>query len=319
MLLDILNRIVSFSGEDLTNAAQKSLVVTRVNQAAKEVYESEDLAGSLREIVLDLDTDTQQVTLPFFVGHVRKIRYHDARLAVTLQDQQPRYHYGLSNEVWPLQFRLLPNSPIARDLDNYSTVTVSIPQADTKEFSVILVGTTNNSHRVSETLTFAIGETSKESQSNFAAFESIRKNKITAFDVTIKDADENIIAIIPNADFKVEYQVLQVLDSEVSNNQNFIELLYKTRFFPFQNDYDSFPCGDSYDDAIFYKYVEHELTREKDAEGAVAALAKSSEIIERVTRDASSGIEKKINFGPNPYSGMARFAIGRSRRSRYMY
>jgi hypothetical protein len=319
MLLDILNRITSYSGEDLTILSQRTLVVTRVNQAAKEVYESQDLAGSLREIVLDLDTGTQQVTLPFFVGHIRKVRYHDGRVPVTLQDQQPRYHYGLGNEVWPLQFRLLPNSPIARDLDNYSTVTVSIPSADTKEFSVILVGTTNNSHRVSEALSFAIGETSKESINNFASFESIRKNKVIDFDVTIKDADENIIAIIPNSDYKVEYQVLQVLDSEVTNNQNPIEVLYKTRFFPFQNDYDSFPCGDVYDDAIFYKYVEHEYSREKDAEGAVAALAKTGEIIERVTRDHGVGLEKKINFGPNPYSNMARFAMGRSRRSRYSY
>lgn len=318
MLLDILKDVAASFGEDINDPSQKPLVITRVNKAAEELYACTDLAYSLREQVFDLNTDSNQVSLPNYVGELRGMRHYDWRQNITVVDMQPRYHFGIGNEVWPMQFRMLDKSPIARNIENESTITVSIPIAEPSEFVVTIIGSTSNSAKIIEKLTFAVGDLSKISTGNFTDIFEVRKDKLTLYDITLKDIEDNILGVIPNNEFYSLYHIFQVLDS-VSTNTNVIEVLYKQRFSPFNNDEDTFVCGDVFDKAIFWKYFEHESARQKDTKGAIAALQKCVQVINQINQNVGAGLEKKINFGPNKYAGMTRFAINSLRRPRGIY
>lgn len=323
-LENILSDIAADLGLDITAGSdERTLAIVRVNQSAKELYEADDLIGSLREQLFDMGVLTQQVSLPYYVGEIRGCRYYDSRLHVTVHDMAPRYAIGIGNEVWPLQWRVLNNaSPICQALENYSALDVSIPLPEDECFTITITGTTTNSHRATETLVFCppddpenpvrtdlANDLVKRTVNNWKSIESIKKSKNTIYDVTVTDVDGNIIAQIPNTNTMSRYVVLQILDTETPNVSS-LEVLYKQRYFAFNNDEDEFCVGhNQYDKAIYWKYLEHECARNKDVTGALAAMQKCQQVVQQIANNAEMGIEKKINFGRCPYFNLSPFAV----------
>lgn len=297
-LKNILADVVADVGGSTSNDSEKAIIVKRINDAAEEIYNCEDLSGSLREQVFDLNTDTQQISLPNYVGEIRGMRYYDARLKITLNDMMPRYHYGLGNEVWPLKYRVLTKSPLATFITNQSVLKVTSPLASLENFTVTIVGSTPNSSVVRETLNFSVGDLTKTTVANFETVVSITKSSPTTYDLIVSDVEDTELARIPNAALNSEYIIVQVLDFE-STNPNTIEVLYKHRLFPFVNEYDEFPAGSAYDKAIYWKYLEHEAARNKDVKGSVAAMQKATQIIRQVAENIEAGLEKVVDAQEN--------------------
>lgn len=316
----IIDDLVADMGVSVNNDSERALLVTRINQCAKEVYDSTDLIGSLREQVFDMSfvDAPQQVSFPFYVGSIRGLRYYDSRLKIRAHDMMPRYSYGKGQEVWSLQFREIGKYPLARDIANESILNVSIPLEENSAFNVIISGATNNSYKSTEIVTLAPGEISKFTTANFKApIDSIQKSVITSYNVTIKDIDDNILAVIPNTELFSSYTVVQILDNNPTANQMVIECLYKQRFINFSNDFDEFPCGPKYDKVIYWKYVEHEAGRNKDIPLASAAVTKANAIIKQINADAEGGLEKPMLVAPCQYFNLSDYSLGRFTRRSY--
>lgn len=314
MLLNILEDIAADIGLNLAVAREKNLAIIRVNQCAKEIFDAEDIAGSMREQVFDLNVLTQQVSLPHYVGEFRGWRYYDARMKIAINDLQPRYHYGRGSEVWLLKHRFIGKFPLARFISNQSVLRITSAIPTPEEFTISISGRTPNSAAVTEKLTFAVGDTIKQTVNNWIEVTAIAKNVQTTYDQKFTDLEGNDLGTFPNASLTSEFTIIQVLDYE-STNYNTVDCLYKVKFYPFKDDYDVFCCGNEYDKAIYWKYMEHEASRREDKDTAIAALLKCNSIVKQISNSKEIGVEKLVGFCENPYMNLRGAVIPLSQKT----
>src|SRR5574343_1636486 len=139
-LINILQMISADDGIDLEDANQKSLLIQRVNEAAKELYEEQDFREALDEKMFNIDVNSQVVALPWYVEHMRGWRYFNNRMPGILEDKANRYGDGKGNETWYQKWRHIKHSPIQREISNESTLKFSIPEPESEDIVFNIVG-----------------------------------------------------------------------------------------------------------------------------------------------------------------------------------
>lgn len=316
-LLDILTDLAMEIGQ--TNSdAQKNARIYRVNKAAREIYRLVEPEEAGREEVFSLNVDSQQVALPAYIGRVRGMRYFDGRQAISLDDMRNRYNFNFAgeNELWYLQFRKKEVGALSRSLDNQSTLTLTLPIEEAEEFTVTITGKTDKSERISETLTFTTTDLSKETEANFVSVESITKSRITQYNISVYDAEDNLLGEVLNSEYQSYYQIFQIADTEGWQSTNMldsVEVWFKYKFQPFKNDTDCFLGTDIYDDAIYWKFLEQSA---KKVEDASAYMKKCSQVLSQIFQSQQNGQRTKINFKPNPFLNLPYTDVGRPFRFR---
>jgi len=308
MLSYILTEFAKEVGQPLNTAIDRANAISKINKAARELYAITDLVGSLREQVFDVDASKLQITLPYYVDKIRGARHYDTKNRIKIEDMRPRYFYG---REWPqkhLTWRKKNTSYIAHEITNEAPLTISIPQAEDSRFKVIIVGSTSKSDRVVESVTFEIGDTTKTLTNNFntfPGFQFIGKDKIITQNVKIEDESGITIAEIANCEFESRYTIIAISDYEQSVGCNCYEFLYKYKFSPFHNDYDTFPAP-NYDDAIVCKAVSQFYSKDTSENGigqakALEWEARCSAILKQNAEDGEGSDEKEIQFGRNRF------------------
>ena len=303
-LNDILNDIVAETGFKVrTSASEREVVVTRVNAAAKELYDSTDLPGSLDEQVFDLNAGAAQVSLPEYVGQTRGGRYYDSRMKVAIDDMGNRYHAGMNfQDVWYLNFRKLSKSPLSREIINESVLKFSTPIEELEDTRIAIIGPTINSSRAAEEIVLLANTKEVSCISNFRSpIESILKNRKTLYDITVKDIEDNILAVIPNSQYRSTYNIYQILDTPfptLPSTWSALEVKFKKRYVPMKEDIDQFVCGDDFDKAIFWKFMEH---RSRNVEAASAFQAKTIQATDTLITDEEPGKKRNLELVPGPW------------------
>lgn len=309
MLLDILTDIEIEIGKAGTPGNEAARIY-RINKAAEELHDASDFEEAMDEAIFNFNPTTegaQTITLPPYIFKVRGARYADGRCPISIDDIRNRYNFQwyCENETWYLKPRYKGQSPLARDINNQSTVTLTVPIEEPSEFTVVITGTTDRANRVSETITFTTTDLEKESVGNYTKIESIVKSRITQSDVTILDAEENELGRILNSEYQSQYTLYQIMDEEsgttLPSNFSGTEILYKKKFQPFKNPQDTFFGTSRYDKAIFWKFMEH---RVKDVKEAKAFQVKCQQVLSQMYENDSAGKRKKINFRPSPFYQM---------------
>ncbi len=307
MLIDILTDISVEIGKT-ANDGDKSARTYRINKAAEEIHEANDLEESLDEEIVNFNQESAQtIALPAYMFKVRGARYVDGRVPISIDDMRNRYNFSwyMENETWYIKPRAKGLSPLSRSIDNQSVLKLSVPIAETQEFSVTITGKTDNSNRRSESVIFPAGTLELSSIGNYVSVESITKSRITAYDVTIKDVEDNILGQILNSEYQSQYRLYQIMDEErgvtLPSNFSGTEILFKKKFQPFKNDGDCFLGTSRYDKAIFWKFMEH---RTKTVEEAQAYQTKCNQVISQIYQNDSAGLRRKINFRPQPFFGL---------------
>lgn len=310
-LLDILKILDSLDGIQTTDPAQKSLAIARINEAAKEIWESDDFPESLEEEVVDLNVDSQVVALPWYVEYLRGWRYFESRTTGELADKRNRYRDGNSSEIWSKRWRSIKHYPLMHDINNASILELTLPAPESEEFSVNIVGTTSNSTKTQETVTFAPGEIVKVSVGNFRdPIFNITKSKPTAYDITVTDVNGNVLARIPNHRVFCHYHLIQILDSEstvLTGTSSSVEILFKKKFNDLVNDYDEFLFGDKYDKAIYWKYKEHSAD---NTDSAKAYSIKCDQVLGDIAKNSMAETKLNIGFTRNAFFGLPYVSRG---------
>ena len=156
--------------------------------------------------------------------------------------------------------------------------------------------------RVTETITFKVGDTAKATQNFFADVTAILKSSETTYDLTVIDVGDNVVAFIPCHLRAVTYKLLQVLDRTEQQSQDvLLELLFKHKFEPFINDTDCFVAGSMYDKAIYWKTLEH-IYAKQDGKADDAAMCgqKSQALIANIiSNSVGNKLDMQFAFGPN--------------------
>lgn len=314
MLLDILRIIDSNSAGYTNDATKRSLVVSRVNEAAKRLYEQTDLVNSLDEAILNVSVETNLVSLPSYMDKVRMVRRAHSGQKVDLLDLPERYHTSGQTDSDVYNFKMCKPRALLRDIENAGRLTFSFPLDDTATITV--TGKNNNSSRVTETFTLT---TDYETTNVFTDVFSIVKSAPSIFDISVDDINDNEIAVIANDSLSSNYQVLQVFEPFAHLTQNefyAVEILYKLKFVPLVNDTDSFLCGDMYDQAIAWEYLLNESTIRKDVEGVKAANVMVNRILNNIAIDNEKGLKKTFDKPANKYLAIhSCTAYGYSQRS----
>lgn len=302
MLKDLLTDIGMEVGKTSSDVDREARIL-RINKAAEEVHEMYDLQEGKDEKLFTFSVDdSSQLALPPYIFQVRGMRLHDGRNTIELEDARNRYNFQwfAENDLWYLRYRKKKESCLSRDIDNQSILKVSVPLVEAEEFKVTITGSTDNSYRVSETLTFAPGDLVKETVANFTSVESITKNIITKYNVIIKDVEDETLGMILNSEYQSYYNIYQIGDSEafsLPEANSGVEVWFKYKMQPFKNDNDCFLGTSRYDKAIFWKFMEH---RSKKVEDAVAFAEKCGQAIAATLVGSDAGQRKVINFKPQP-------------------
>jgi hypothetical protein len=303
MLSYILRKCATQVGINLSNTREKAILLEDVNAAAKEIYTSGDLLDSLDEEVFDFYEDNEnQIALPSYAEHARGMRNFDGRYAIDLEDPKNRYFQALNTEVWNCRFRKKKESALSRDISNQSRLVFNIVEPEETDIVLAIVGRTPNSSQITETVVLVAGDLSVETVFQYVSVNKVSKDRATTYDIFIQDVNEVELGVIPNHLLSTKYTVFQVLDDISSNDPESsnaaIEVLFKRRFIPMVNDEDEFQCGDRYDDAIFWKYMEN---RAKDPVQGAILHGKCNKVINGILEDAKLGVRERINVVPGPY------------------
>ena len=299
-------------GIRIESATQKSFLDDKINKAAEEIYEKYDLRNSLREQIFMCDNAQQLITVPYYVYRTRKIRSYDFLLGVKNVDMRPRYSYS---EWMPpfLNWRIVREFfPLSRDIENEGPLTFVLSEPATAVFSITIVGKTGTAEKTTEVIVFSVGDEERSSTKNWAGSPEmvIAKNRVIDQDITIEDMDGNEVSSIPNSELKPSFTLVQVLERYQQFGENpLYEVLYKTRFTPFKNDADEFPCGSVYDRAIYWKTIEH-LASKQDGDEAmkrvIGASAKCDQVIKQNEQNSADGQVKPLSFAPCQYFNLFR-------------
>jgi len=295
----------AYDGVPIDNPAEKKLLIQRVNEAAKDLYEKSNFQESLFEEIFNIDVNSQVIALPWYVEYVRGWRFFNSRIPGLLDSKENRYNEGRGNETWYQKWRHVKHSPIQREISNESQLVLSIPEAEDVEFDVNITGATANSDRRQDKITFAVGETEKTSTLAFKdPIVNLQKSTATKQNLTVADAEGNVLSVIPNHRLFALYKIIQIFDWDnmyIASTSAQVEVLFKKRFSEMVEDFDEFLFGDKYDKAIFWKYKEHTA---KNIEAANAFASKCSEVLLNIEENEAIGTRRVINFRKSPFVGL---------------
>lgn len=312
MLINILQDIASEGDANLDLPDQKALLKAKINAAAREIYYSTDVENSLTEGVFNFDVSQNQVTLPWFVGEVRGYRWYDSTRRIEHQDIRNRYNSEAGYGVWLDSFREKYRSALMRDITNESVLRFSIPKVEDSDIIIAVEGTTDHSANIVEEVTLAAESLTAETIKNFKSpIVSISKNRLSNFDITVKDVEDRVVSLLPNCLLSPSFITIQVIDdiNRSLNAVSGIEVLYKKTFIPLESDYASFFGSDIYDKAIFWKYNEHKTSNTLDA--AAAFQLKCTQALLQISTSREVSRHTKIGFAPSPSFNMFPHAFKR--------
>jgi hypothetical protein len=326
-LRNILQKVATKTGADLTNQEQLDYLIQEVNDVAKDLYVANDFPNSLVEqrYYMTDDTELVRLVLPAEVGKLRAVRYSDLVTgSITLVDMRPRYYYGnnwVDNRNF-LKFEVQSdNAPIKREIENASRITFTLKKVETQDVIITVAGRTDFSQSFSEDVTIPAGSLSATTVNNYEDIASFTKNVITDSDVLITDIDGNEIAEIMNYAAESRYVLVQVstrLVTEVYLQPGYtrtIEVLYKKKFRPMQKLTDEFMCPDC-DNIIATAYLaEYAAHQEGQEQRAILAANRAQQQASDLAFDDEQG--RQIRLEGIRSSGLAGFQRVRNSRRGY--
>ena len=297
----ILRRVASDCGitNPDENAEQKALLLDIVNEAAEEVYENRDLPISLKELYLRANSN-KEIALPSFVGELRAIRQaEDYRRDWKLFDIRPRFQNEAWNNLWR-NWRIKGYSSYQTEITNAAPGLIIVPIADSS-ITVTLTGETSNSNRWVENV--ILSSVSQPWLGSFLDFKSIKKNKITDYNITLLDADGNELSTIYADQKEARYIIVDVSQypdlSCCSDGSYIMEVLYKPRLSRLERDDDEFPVS-GFDNVIILK-AKQLIAEDRPGQEQRAILAhqKVEEKIKKKTEDKLGTTQKRVKLSRN--------------------
>lgn len=316
ILLDISSEL----GISVSNENERAWIIDKVNDLAMELYQSKDIEGCLREQTFNLDSNSDGpqysslVSLPYYVYQIRGLRFSQWQGAkIPQEDMRPRYSLGKGwgNKISTPFRAVMDDAPLKREIGNASVLTFSVPLAATTNYDIYIVGKTTTAERFQEKVTIKSGETQVDSTGNYEFIESLAKSIVNNQDITVTDVENNELAVIPNSQLSAAYKIIEIQDANAGLNglsgfNNFlssIDILYKTRFIPFANLFDEFPCGSKCDRAIFYQFCAY-YAAQRDNDGAKAQgyAQRVASILDDICIDATEGKSQKLQFGEDGFN-----------------
>jgi hypothetical protein len=310
----ILQQVGKKRGLDPAIASQRETLVRILNEAADALYTQSDLPNSLWEMVFKVNGN-QTITLPSYVGQMRAIREFFTQIPWHLNNIRPRYNQVTWPDMWR-NWRIIGNIALQATVRNTSKGVLSVHAVETPPIEVTINGSTEFASAVTETV--VMDQIEKNTENNYTDYHTIRKNRFSSYDVTLKDVDGMVMSAIPNNELEADYLVVDVslfpfLNADVSSQCHYLEVLYKKALPWLSDDGQSFPAR-GYDDIIVDKCLQIFAEEEKKVDIAALYDTKVTRALGRKLIDINKATEDMVSFVYDGHDQMlARLSAKRRR------
>ena len=294
MLRDVIAFVKSRANLSDENALRE------INLAFQEMYAADDMPNSLYEMTVVPAATTARITLPWYVGSLKAVKTTFARERIILNTPRPYYHDATYLQS-PFKWSILGKSSINSVISNATTLTISIPRAETARFTVTLVGPTDNAQSTKEEVVFEIGDTEHETVSRFTD-AYITKDAITESNVSIIDSTGAEISVLPNSQFEGLNTAIQILDNRgqicyAESIYNCFDILYKQTT-PYLHYPETFVPMET----VLMNKVMEWITLPKDGEEQKAILfAEKSRSLAAANNAEERGVDNPLDLATNRY------------------
>ncbi|MAT11052.1 MAG: hypothetical protein CMM02_08595 [Rhodopirellula sp.] len=296
----ILDRVGKKLGINPNDSHQRSIMLDYVNEAAQELYEESDMVGSLTEDSFYVQGD-KTIALPSNVSSVRAIREKESQTTWNLSNLTERYAFNnleQDDRTWRIKgyetFMVTPTS--------YSGMKATATQAMT-DITLTVVGSRSGATRFVEEV--EMDATSNTFSTTFTSIESIIKSDVCTYDISIKQSDDTVVAVIPNNEKESRYLIVDVSEypwesDAAQNDEHTLEVLYKKKLPYLSKDSDEFPA-DGYDNIIINKVMQLFLEEQGKMEEAILYDRKATRSLGRRNADLERGQLQKVRFDKHPH------------------
>jgi hypothetical protein len=260
------------------------------------------MAGSLMEALFKINGD-QTVAFPSYVGDLRAARPYDTQVPIHINQMRPRYNIVNWPDMWR-NYRIKNKHPLRTSVKNESTNTVVVSAVETPPIVVTVSGSTEDAENVSETL--VMDSLEKETVNTYTDINSFTKDRVNTCNVSLQDADETELAMIPNNQLESRYLIIDVSIFPWANNDGgstqaqWIEVLYKKRLTILSNDSDEFPAT-GYDDVLVNKTIQLWYEEQGNVDLALVFDTKATRTLARIHENENRATEDVIAMVQNPH------------------
>lgn len=314
----VLQQVGYKVGLNPQDSTQRDVLLRFARMAAKELYDTSDMAGSLEEQYFRVNAD-QTISLPAYVGQVRAMRNSYGHDAIKLSQMRPRYNQINWEDGWR-NWRVKGLQTLQAALTNQSQVILSVGGVEPTPMVVNISGSSEGVSSIHESVTMTSIQMLSVNQ--YLDISNITKAATSVYDLIITDIDGNQISSIPNDKIRAQFQIIDVSTApwcpKISNPLlNWVEVLYKKSLPWFSNDNDEFPAM-GYDDVWVTKCLQLYYEENKDIPSATAAYAKANQMLAQIHEDANRGTDDVVSLVRNPHDSInPRVGFGRDWRWAY--
>jgi len=306
----ILDRVGKKLGINPNDNHQRSIMLGYLNEGAQELYEESDMVGSLVEDSFYVQGN-KTIALPSNVSSIRAVREKESKYPWNLSSLTERYTYnnlGQDDRTWRIKgyepFKVTPSS--------FASMKATATQAMT-DISLTVIGTRSDASRFVETVD--MDATSNTFSTTFTAIESIIKSDVCTYDITIKESDDTVVAVIPNNEKESQYLIVDVSEfpwesDAAQNDEHTLEVVYKKKLPYLSKDSDEFPA-DGYDNIIVNKVMQLYMEEQGKLEEAMLYDKKASRSMGRRNSDLQRGQRQKVRFDKHPHDKLTTSLINK--------
>ena len=281
-----------------------------LNEGAQELYEESDMVGSLVEDSFYVQGN-KTIALPSNVSSIRAVREMESKYPWNLSSLTERYTYN-SLEQDDRTWRIKGYEPFKVTPSSFASMKATATQAMT-DISLTVIGTRSDASRFVETVD--MDATSNTFSTTFTSIESIIKSDICTYDISIKESDDTVVAVIPNNEKESQYLIVDVSEfpwesTAAQDDQHTLEVVYKKKLPYLSKDSDEFPA-DGYDNIIVNKVMQLYMEEQGKIEEAMLYDKKASRSMGRRNSDLQRGQRQKVRFDKHPHDKLTTSLINK--------
>jgi len=281
-----------------------------LNEGAQELYEESDMVGSLVEDSFYVQGN-KTIALPSNVSSIRAVREKESKYPWSLSNLTERYAYNTleqDDRTWRIKgyepFKVTPTS--------FSGMKAVVTAA-MSTITITVVGSAAGISRTFEDVT--LSSTSNTFSTTFTSIESIIKSDVCTYDISIKQSDDTVVAVIPNNEKESQYLIVDVSEfpwesNAAQDDDHTLEVVYKKKLPYLSKDSDEFPA-DGYDNIIVNKMMQLYMEEQGKIEEAMLYDKKASRSMGRRNSDLQRGQRQKVRFDKHPHDKLTTSLINK--------
>jgi tetratricopeptide (TPR) repeat protein len=314
----VLDQLGKKMGLNPSDSTQRAILLDKVRTAAKELYDTSDMAGSLEEELFKVNGN-QTIAFPAYMGDIRAMREGFDRTAIKLSQMRPRYNQFNWEDGWR-NWRQKGLHALQTSLRNQSQLTLTVQEVENPPVTVYVSGPIVGASMASEAV--VMSQTSVQTVNAYLDIAALTKQCTNSWDISINDADGNQISYIPCNQIRALFQIMDISDAPwfIPNTNalfGWVEVLYKKALIWLTNDSDEFPAP-GYDDVIVYKCLQSYYEDQNNPQAAIAYYQKAMTVLAQIHENANRGTDDVASLCEHGHDRMNhRTGFGRDWRFAY--